>query len=211
MEEAILARRVLIDMASRRSRAGAGSDFGFLTTRTVDMNWPDLTSILHPVPWAVVGAVATRLYMPERMTRDLDVVVAASDGPEARRRFVAAGFIEQGALTIGGASWRTPQGEAVDVIEGHDAWWAEALSQAQANRDAQGLPILPLHFLVLMKVRAGRVQDLADATRMLGHADEPSLERTRAVFDQWAPGDAEDLDSLIRLGRLESQGGEEGR
>ncbi len=175
------------------------------------MNWPDLTAILHPLPWAVAGAVATRLYMPERATRDLDIVVLASDMPEVRRRLSAAGLVEQGILTIGGASWRTPDGESIDVIEGRDPWWANALAEAQANRDTQGLPILPLHYLALMKVRAGRVQDLADVARMLGQADELALERTRAVFAQWTPDDVEDLESLIKLGRLEMEGGAEGR
>ncbi|OGG53988.1 MAG: hypothetical protein A3F84_04825 [Candidatus Handelsmanbacteria bacterium RIFCSPLOWO2_12_FULL_64_10] len=207
MAETISARRMLIDMALRRSRPGAGSVLGFLRRRTADMNWPDLTAILHPLTWAVAGAVATRLYMPERTTRDLYIVVMASDMPEVRRRLNAAGFVEQGILTIGGASWRTPDGESIDVIEGRDPWWANALAEAQTNRDTQGLPILPLHYLALMKVRAGRVQDLADVARMLGQADEPALERTRAVFAQWAPDDVEDLESLIRLGRLEMEGG----
>jgi hypothetical protein len=149
--------------------------------------------------------------MPERTTRDLDIVVTTSDMPEVRHRLGAAGFVEQGVLTIGGASWRTPAGESIDVIEGHDPWWDNALAEAQANRDAQGLPILPLPYLTLMKVRAGRVQDLADVARMLGQADGPALARTRAVFTQWAPDDLEDLESLIRLGRLEMQGGTEGR
>ncbi len=173
------------------------------------MNWPDLAALLHPLPWTVVGAVATRLYMPERTTRDLDVVVTVADVPEVRRRLIAAGFVEQGHLTIGGTSWRTPDGESIDVIEGRDPWWAEALAEAQTNRDVQGLPILPLTYLVLMKVRAGRVQDLADATRMLGQADASALERVRAVFVRWSHEDTEDLESLITLGRLEAQGGGE--
>ena len=171
------------------------------------MNWPDLTAILHPLPWAVVGAVATRLYMPERATRDLDVVVTVADVPEVRRRLTAAGFIEQDRLAIGGASWRTPDGEPIDVIEGQDPWWWEALTEARTNRDTQGLPILPLPYLVLMKVRSGRVQDIADVARMLGQADEPALGRVRAAFARWSPEDTEDLESLITLGRLEAQGG----
>jgi hypothetical protein len=211
MAAKISARRTLIDIALRRGRPGAGSILDVLRRRTADMVWPDLTVTPHPLPWAVAGAVATRLYMPERTTRDLDVVVMACDMPEVRRRLSAVGFVEQGVLAIGGASWRTPEGESIDVIEGHDPWWTEALAEAQTNRDAQGLPILPLPYLALMKMRAGRVQDLADATRMLGQANESALERTRAVFARWSPGDLEDLESLIRLGRLEMQGGAEGR
>lgn len=207
MSETISARGVLIGIALRRSHPGTGSALSFLRRRTADVNWPDLTAVLYPLPWAVVGAVATRLYMPERTTRDLDVVVMVASVPEVRRRLIADGFVEQGPLTIGGTSWRTPAGESIDVIEGGDPWWEEALSEAQTNRDAQGLPVLSLPYLLLMKIRAGRVQDLADAARMLGQADGPTLERVRAVFARWSQEDTEDLESLTTLGRLEAEGG----
>ena len=41
----------------------------------MQMMWPDLTSIPLPIQWAVVGGVATRLYIPVRMTQDLDTVI----------------------------------------------------------------------------------------------------------------------------------------
>lgn len=199
------ARKTLIAIAQRRQQAGAGSSRAFLLARTVDMTWPDLSEILAGMPWAVVGAVATRLYMPERMTKDLDVVVASADGALAAAKLRAAGWQQVGALTIGGAAWRSPEGVAVDVLEGREVWWAEALREAQSNRDAQGLPILPLPYLALMKFGAGPVKDIADITRMLGQADELSLEATRRLFAQYEPEGLEDLESLIALGRLELQ------
>ena len=91
----------------------------------------------------------------------------------------------------------------IDVVEGREDWWHDALGEAQTNRDAQWLPILPLRYLVLMKFQAGRVQDIADVTRMLGQGDEPTLDAVRALFRRYAPGDAQDLESLIALGKLE--------
>ena len=169
------------------------------------MMWPDLTSILSPIRWAVVGAVATRLYMPERMTQDLDIVIRSVDGAQVRQKLAKAGFIYQGELNIGGSSWTTPNGELIDILEGDDLWWTEAITDAQANRDAQGLPIIPLPYLVLIKFRAGRVQDIADVTRMLGQAGEATLDAVRMLFVQYAPEDMQDLESLIELGRLELQ------
>ncbi|MCS6859068.1 MAG: hypothetical protein NZT92_01960 [Abditibacteriales bacterium] len=61
-------RRALIMLAQRRQHAGAGSRREFLLGRTANVQWLDLTSVLSPIGWAVVGAVATRHYMPERMT-----------------------------------------------------------------------------------------------------------------------------------------------
>ncbi len=196
-------RRAFIALAQRRQRAGAGSRREFLLRRTANVQWLDLTSILSPIHWAVVGAVATRHYMPERMTRDLDVVVAVADSAEARRKLKEAGFAYQGELSIGGSSWTAPDGTPVDVVEGVEGWWTVAIAEAEANRDAQGLPILPLPYLTLMKFRAGRVQDLADVTRMLGQADDETLVAVRRLFARHAPDEREDLESLIALGKLE--------
>jgi hypothetical protein len=139
-------RRLLIDIARRHIRPGSGSSIEFLTTRTTMMKWPDLVSVLSPIPFAVVGAVATRLYMPERGTQDLDVVIAVQDAAAAHQKLITAGFKHEGSLAD---KWLTPEGGSIDVLEGRESWWPEAITAAQTNRDAQGLPILPLPFLVL--------------------------------------------------------------
>jgi hypothetical protein len=54
-------------------------------------------------------------------------------------------------------------------------------------------------------LQAGRVQDLADVTRMLGQASEADLAFVRDLFAACAPDDSDDLESLITLGRLEMQ------
>jgi hypothetical protein len=149
--------------------------------------------------------------MPERMTLDLDVIVPRKDAAEVRRCLTAAGFQHRGELSIEGATWESPDGETIDVLESDAAWLPEALAEAEHNRDAQGLPVLPLAFLTLMKLEAGRVQDLADVTRMLGQANEKQLSAVRQVIKKYDPSDADDLESLIALGRLEFEGGEGGR
>ncbi|MDW8317185.1 MAG: hypothetical protein RMN53_04950 [Anaerolineae bacterium] len=159
------------------------------------------------VPWAVVGAVATRLYMPERMTQDLDIAIAAAEAARVRQLLADAGFEHVGELSIGGSSWRAPDGQRVGVIEGTEPWWPKALAEAQTNRDADGLPILPLPYLVLMKMTASRPVDLGDLARMLGQADDEALRRVREFFRAHASAeDCDDLESLIALGRLELEG-----
>lgn len=172
------------------------------------MKWPDLKQVLGDTPFAVVGAVATRLYAPERHTRDLVVAVAPADAESVHEKLRTAGWQNTGQLTIGGSSWRSIQGEEVDVIEGQEAWWVQAISEAQANLDAQGLPILPMPYLVLMKFQSGRTIDIGDITRMLGQADQSALDATRDLFLQCEGcegKDLEDLESLIQLGQLEMQ------
>jgi hypothetical protein len=206
MDVRVQKRQLLIDIARRHQRPGTGSAPSFLAQRTTRMAWTDLTPILSRVPWAVVGAVATRLYMPERVAQDLDIAIRESDAAKAPAEFAAAGFTYQGELSIGSSTWISPDGKEIDVVEGHEVWWTDALEQAASNRDAQGLPILPLRYLVLMKFQSGRVQDIADITRMLGQADKATLEHVCALFKQHLPSDLADLQSLITLGRLE-QGG----
>lgn len=169
------------------------------------MKFPDLAPILAPIPWATIGAAATRLYMPERTTKDLDIAIRAEDAKGARKKLRAAGFTYKAELTIGGSSWLTPEGFSVDIVESKEPWIAQALTEAAQNRDPQGLPVIPMPYLVLMKFQAGRVQDLADITRILGQASEDALVAVRAVFARWLPGDGEDLESLVRLGQLEME------
>jgi len=88
-------------------------------TRTAQVKWPDFEPILKPLHWAVVGAAATRMYMPERATRDFDIAVAVADGQQVRDRLVAAGYQLDGDLQlIRGSRWVGLTGLAIDVIEG---------------------------------------------------------------------------------------------
>jgi len=199
------ARGLLIDVARRRQRAGAGTPREVLLRRTADVRWPDLSEALGSIRWAVIGAVATRMYMPERATHDLDVAVWAEDAGEACRSLEQAGWRREGELAVGGTCWLAPSGQQVDIVEFSQPWAAQALEAAQGNRDPQGLPILPLPYLVLSKLLAGRVQDLADLSRMLGQADEPQLAAVRSAVNRYAPADADDVEALIELGRRELQ------
>ncbi|MEK7821622.1 MAG: hypothetical protein AAB260_01120 [Planctomycetota bacterium] len=196
-------RKTLIDIAWRHQQPGSGSTLVFLRERTAQVKFPDLTPILHPIPWAVIDAVATRLYMPERVTRDLDIVIRREDAEAVRSRLKGASFRYQCELLAGGSSWLSPDNVPVDVLERPEAWYTQGILEAQQNRDPQGLPVLPLPYLVLMKFQSGRLQDIADVARMLGQASNEALNATRGLFKKVLPGDIEDLESLIRLGQLE--------
>jgi hypothetical protein len=141
--------------------------------------------------------------MPERATRDLDALIPAADGREAGRRLREAGWEETGRLTIGGSAWLSPEGVRLDVVECSEPWCREAIAEAQANRDQQGLPVLPLPYLVLTKLRASRGRDVGDLTQMLGLADEAERNEVREAVARHAPEDLEDLEALIELGKLE--------
>lgn len=194
-------RRMLLEMARRRARPGTGSAISLLEQRMAAQKWPDLSPILKGIPWAVIGGVATRAYMPERTTQDLDILIASSNSKKAHKRLSSAGFVYRQDLTIGGSAWETPEGQSVDVVEINDPWLSEAFKQLQT--DPQGLPVLSLPYLVLLKFQASRLQDLADISRMLGLASVEDRQAARQVFAKWQPDELDDLESLITLGDLE--------
>ncbi|HEY84094.1 MAG TPA: hypothetical protein G4N96_03135 [Chloroflexi bacterium] len=194
-------RRIMIDISQRRIKPGSGSGHAFLRRRTAMHYWPDLRPILRNLTWAIAGAVATRAYMPERATRDLDILVHHRDGDDVLERLKIAGFQLVSPLTIPGFLLQSPNGVEVDVIFGNSPWIDEALSHPK--QDPAGYPVLDLPYLVLMKLEASRTLDLGDLARMLGLAAERELERVRNAVKRYAPDAIEDIESLIYLGQLE--------
>jgi hypothetical protein len=111
-----------------------------LRERPAVIEWPRL-AFLEPL-FAVIGGVGLRRYAPERMTRDLDVIVARRDAAEIERRLAEHGWERIGDLEIGGTSWQSPEGQFLDVVVGAEEWWPAMIAETQTNRDHQGLPIL---------------------------------------------------------------------
>lgn len=196
-------RRTIFDMAKRR-RPGSGS-------RTLQpdkehrLRWPDLTDVLRGIPWAVAGGVATRRYMPERDTRDLDVVVMVGDFARAEAALRAVGYEPHGALAITdieASTWTAPDGTPVDLITLPDAWAETALEEAARNLEPDGMPVLPLAYLVMLKMDAIRPQDTADNERMLAAATPEQRDRVREVIRRWTPRLLDDLESTIAMSKL---------
>ncbi|MFQ5342957.1 MAG: nucleotidyltransferase domain-containing protein [Anaerolineae bacterium] len=198
-------RRILIDICRRRIRPGTGSALEFLQRRTAMIPWPDLRPILENIPWVIVGGVATRAYMPERATKDLDILVRREDGDEVQERLEEAGYTFVTDLAVPGFLVRSPEDVELDVILGDYPWLDEAL--ANPRQDVAGYPVLDLPYLVLMKMESSRGRDVGDLTTMLGLASDEELDRVRAAVTRYAPTEMDDLESLIYLGRFETQSG----
>lgn len=167
------------------------------------IEWPDLREALRGIPWAIIGGVATRAYMPERATKDMDILVSAGDGQEAVRRLQTAGFRVVSELAVPGYLLRSPDGAEVDVLFGDAPWLGEAL--AEPDSDAAGYPVIGLRYLVLLKLQAQRSQDWADVSRMLGQAGDEQLAEVRELVNRYSLEDAEDLEALIYLGKKEME------
>lgn len=165
--------------------------------------WPDLRPILQGIDWAIIGGVATRAYMPERMTKDLDILVHKDDGEAVIARLKETGYRVASQLAVPGFLMVSPEGVEVDVLFGDYPWLKEALTHP--SKDPAGYPVLGMPYLVLMKLTAQRAQDWADASRILGWASDADLDEVRVVVAKYSPEDREDLESLIFLGRKEQE------
>ncbi len=163
--------------------------------------WPDLRPILKGIEWAIVGGVATRAYMPERMTKDLDILVHQNDKDTVLARLQQAGYQIIEHLAIPGYSLRSPEGIEVDVLFSDETWIQDALRQPVL--DPAGYPVISLPYLILLKMGAQRTQDWADVSRMLGLATDAELDAVRAVVARYTRDDSEDLESLIFIGKQE--------
>jgi hypothetical protein len=192
-------RKLYIEIALRRCRPGSGSSQEFMKKRTWNHPVTNIKTIIKKTLFVVVGGIATRLYMPERMTDKLDILVLTQDA--ANRELEKAGSRRTGELSIGGSTWELPDGTYLDVIESRDSWVREAITNP--NKAPDGLPIIGLPYLVLMKPKASRGIDIGDLTRMLGGADETALQLVRRAVQDFLPDAVEDLESLIVLGKLE--------
>jgi hypothetical protein len=194
-------RRFMIDMVKRNGKPGTGSSHEFMRRRTAMNPWPDLRPVLKGIEWAIVGGVATRAYMPERMTKDLDILVHQNDKDTVLARLQQAGYQMIEHLAIPGYSLRSPEGIEVDVLFSDDTWLQDALRQPVL--DPAGYPVISLPYLILLKMGAQRTQDWADVSRMLGLATDAELDAVRAVVARYTPDDSEDLESLIFIGKQE--------
>jgi len=165
--------------------------------------WPDLRPILKGIDWVIIGGVATRAYMPERMTRDLDILVRQEDGEAVISRLKEAGYRLDSRLAIPGYLMISPEGVEVDVLFGDYPWLKAAL--AQPKKDPAGYPVIALPYLILLKMNAQRTRDMGDLGTMLGWASEAELGEVRAVVAKYSPEDSEDLESLIFIGKKEQE------
>ena len=196
-------RRIMIDMALRNGKPGTGSNHEFMRRRTAENPWPDLREILKSVEWAIVGVVATRAYMPERMAQAMDILVHESTGEIVIKLLEQAGYRLVSQLAVPGYLMISPDGEELDVIFGNYSWLKKALTNT--GEDPAGYPVIKLPYLVMMKMEAQRVRDLGDLGTMLGWASDADLDEVRAVVKQYTPEDLEDLESLIFIGRKEQE------
>jgi len=201
-------RRFYLDRGMRKKPIGAGSDLEGLMRlqrRPIDVK---ISELLGDIPWTVVGGIATRAYMPERSTADVDILVEHARFDEVRRRLKSDGWkpgndlaFPDASLGLRGTAWKRES--ELDILSSGQAWANEALS-VEAY-DQTGLRVVALPYLVLMKLDAARGIDQGDLSRMLGRLDDAQLENVIAVVSRHLrdPQAIEDIRQYAQLGRWE--------
>jgi hypothetical protein len=154
-------RRKFIEITKRRIKPGSGSTTTFLRTHTWTQSVTNLSNLIT-VPYVIVGGVATRLYMPERMTLDLAILIH-SDRATELYTYLKKKAILVGELSIGGTSWQLPDQTILDILSDNKPWVNKALEQPQVSPDGQ--PVIDLPYLILMKLAASRTTDISDISR----------------------------------------------
>lgn len=209
-------RRFFLERGARRRThgTGAGAALEFLMQlRREELNVSP-EELFGDIPFCVVGGVATRAYMPERATKDIDFLVNADDFPMAEERLRRVGYasltddadayFKDSMLGLFGKRWRKGD-TGIDLISSKQPWVHDALMID--CRDQIGVRVIALPFLVLLKMDAARGVDQGDLERMLGrlHADE--IEAVIATVTRYLtdPQAADDIRQYAALGRLEYQ------
>lgn len=163
---------------------------------------PDLYPILGTIRWVIVGGVALRAYIPERMTLDVDIIIHAADEASARAAFDAAGYRITGPLSIGGFTAHPSDATApIDVLTSTAHWLEEALTKP--SYDTAGFPVMPRPYLVLLKLQAGRSQDLADIQRLLRGTSAEERAHMHAIIVRESHDFVGDFEALCTLADLE--------
>ncbi|GAB4118526.1 MAG: hypothetical protein Fur005_20240 [Roseiflexaceae bacterium] len=153
------------------------------------------------MPWVLVGGIAIRAYAPERMTIDIDILIAANDSRSAQQAFINAGYTLTATLSIGGFTMELPANPPIDVLTSTAPWVTQALTNP--TYDAAGYPVIPRSYLVLMKLESGRSIDMGDLSRLIGSANQTERQDMRAIVGRYRPEFVEDYDALVALADLE--------
>ena len=202
-------RRFYLGRGLRKQGPGSGSDLRGLMElpREIIMVKPE--ELFGDIPAVVIGGVAARAYAPERLTKDIDFLVDYERFGEATSLLAQRGWRKKvelvfpnASLGLRGEAWEK-DGQAIDVVATEQTWGTEAFETPA--HDQTGLRVIPLAYLVLMKLDSARGVDQGDLTRMLGRLEDGEVDAIVKVVEKHShdPQAADDVRQYALLGRME--------
>lgn len=161
------------------------------------------------VPIFLIGAHAAAAYAPERMTQDVDYFTSGRYLPDASARLIDAGFCKRSDLTFATSrlglyesAWRSSDGAIELDLIASDEPWAIAAFAAPISRNGSGERVIPLAFLVLMKLDAARSVDQGDLSRILGRLSQAEVDGVVDVVARYYPSDPDALDDVRQYAEI---------
>lgn len=205
-------RRFFLSQTLRRRPIGSGSDLERLMVLPRERVGFMALQYFKGIDAMLIGAHAANAYMPSRNTADVDVLVRSGAFQPTEAAFERDGWkrgrtllFPNAKLGLHGTAWTHPvTNEEVDLITSAQSW-VNAAFDAEAVLDSNGARVIPLPFLVLMKLDSARVTDQGDLSRMLGRADTATIDNVvdtvLRFYDD--PQAADDIRQYAAVGRWE--------
>ena len=151
----------------------------------------------------LIGGVALAVHGIERFTKDVDFAVTVAESALCEARIADRAPVP---LTIGGVSMQTSSGVRVDLIVRRfefQALFEEAITVARARGKLvtigmHRIHVVPLTYLVALKMAAGRPADEGDLSRIVLRDDLNYEEARDVVYRHLGVFAARWLDRLAR-------------
>ncbi|MGD1866782.1 MAG: hypothetical protein ACFB0D_19695 [Phormidesmis sp.] len=163
------------------------------------------------LPYAIIGGIATTFYMPTRTTQDLDLLVLANDAELLEQSLARQNwtkleniYINSEGIEILGGAWKSSEGELLDLLYTPNlSWAATALRPENTMSAPDGLRVIALPYLILLKLIARRNRDILDIEEMLQYCDKQKIAQIRAVISASMPALSEDLEQHIAIAQMD--------
>ncbi|MEL7360178.1 MAG: hypothetical protein AAFN40_27060 [Cyanobacteria bacterium J06560_6] len=157
--------------------------------------------LLKDLRYVVVGGIASAQYQPARFTKSVELMVLSEESTTVEQALRSAGWAQLGVISFGGSSWQSQNGELIDLLHAPDQSWVTAALNAPVMTP-EGLPIIDLPYLLILKLSATRAVDISDIVGMLQHASDAEKQRIRQTIETHRSDLLEDFDQFNAIAQL---------
>jgi hypothetical protein len=158
-------------------------------------------------PYAVIGRIAVWAYLPpeaQEFTKDIDIAVPLESTTEIEQQLKQRNLACR-PLTIGGigTAEKDIHLDFIDRRQYHQALFRKAIEATQqqghtVNFGSVTLPLIPIEYLIALKMVSGEPKDDGDVKKLLAHAELDYKRSREIVMKYLGPATADRLDVFAR-------------